>query len=134
MRNSAMNESDVKRAMVKSMKDHNGYARRIEDQYAVGIMDMILIPLGLPVFMAEVKVVSGNVFGPTVRQLMELERIREVAFKAGHVIPVMIGCKNWTYYFHEPRQSIDCRECFSVTSLKMSFHDQLVQYYHSRRK
>ena len=129
-----MNEADVKRIMAKSMKEHGGYARRIEDQYAVGVMDMILIPLDLPVFMAEVKIVRGQTFGPTARQLLELERIRTVAFKAGHVIPVMIGFKDATYYFHEPKQIIDCRECFSVTSLQMNFHDQLVQYYHSRRK
>ena len=129
-----MSESEVKRRMVKSVQEKGGYARRIEDQYAVGTFDMIIIPLGLPVFTAEVKMVTGNVFGPTVRQLLELERIRVAAFKSGHVIPVMIGFKDGNYYFHEPKQSIDCRECFSVTSLDMSFNDQLIQYYHSRRK
>lgn len=129
-----MNESDVKRGMVKSMTDKGGYARRIEDQYGVGIFDIILIPLGLPVFTAEVKMIKGNVFGPTLRQQLELERIRTVAFNAGHVVPVVIGYKDGNYYFHEPKQTIDCRDCFSVTTQNMGFHDQLVQYHHSRRK
>ena len=129
-----MNEADVKRKMVKSVMEKSGYARRIEDQFAVGTFDLLLIPLGLPVFTAEVKMVKGHTFGPTARQLLELERVRLAAFKSGHVIPVIIGYKEGVYYFHEPKESIDCRECFSVTSLDMSFHDQLVQYYHSRRK
>ena len=129
-----MNESDVKRAMVKSLMETGGYARRIEDQYSVGTFDLILMPLGLPVFMAEVKMIKGYTFGPTVRQLLELERVRTAAYNGGHAIPVMIGYKEGNYYFHEPKASIDCRECFSVTSLDMSFNLQLVQYYVSRRK
>jgi len=129
-----MSEADVKRDMIKSVKDAGGYARRIEDQYGVGIMDTILIPLGLPVFLAEVKMVKGYSFGPTARQLLELERVRMAAFDKGHVIPIVIGYKEGNYYFHEPKHVIDCRECFSVTSLNMSFNEQLVQYYHSRRR
>jgi len=129
-----MSESDVKRGMVKSIMERGGYARRIEDQYGVGIFDTLLIPIGLPVFTAEVKIVKDHSFGPTVRQLLELERVKVAAHKSGHVIPLMIGFKQGAYYFHEPKAVIDCRECFSVTSIKMSFHDQLVQYYHSRRK
>ena len=50
-----MKEADIKRAMVQSMKDAGSYGRRIEDQYAVGTYDLILIPFGLPVFMVEVR-------------------------------------------------------------------------------
>ena len=49
-----VSESEVKRKMVASMKEGDGYGRRIEDQYAVGTFDTILIPKGLPCFMAEV--------------------------------------------------------------------------------
>lgn len=129
-----MSEADVKRGMVKSVQEKGGYARRIEDQYGVGILDCIFIPFGMPVIMAEVKLVKGYTFGPTMRQLVELERIRYVGHSSGHVVAVIIGYKDKTYYFHEPKQTIDCRECFSVTTHDMSFHDQLVQYCHSRRK
>ena len=128
-----MKESDVKLRMAHSMKEAGGYARRIEDSYAVGVFDMILIPKGLPVFTAEVKMVLANYFGPTPRQHIELTRIEFVAQDAGHVIPVMIGYKDGVYYFHKPQQKINIRDCFSVTTTTLGFHDQLVKYYHSIR-
>jgi hypothetical protein len=124
-------ESNVKRYMVNSMKEHGGYARRIEDQYAVGLFDMILIPVGMPVFMAEVKVFDHDTFGPTPRQAVELHRISEVAQDAGHVIPVMIGYKNDVFYFHKPQSKIHRTECFSVTTTEAPFYRQLVLYYYS---
>ena len=120
--------------MIRSMRDCGGYGRRIEDQYGVGIYDTILIPFGLPVFMAEVKIVRNSTFGPTLRQHVELERIRYVGHPNDHVIAVMIGWRDGTYYFHDVKLAINVNECFSVTTSDMSFHDQLVQYYHSRRK
>jgi ribosomal protein S4E len=128
-----MNESAVKRTIVKSMFENNGYARRLEDQYAVGIFDMILIPKGLPVFMAEVKVIKDNVFGPTPRQQIELMRIEDVASDKGHVIPVMIGWRDGVFYFHKPLSKIDRRECFSVTTSEVPFYKQLTLYYYSIR-
>jgi hypothetical protein len=128
-----MKEADIKRAMVQSMKDAGSYGRRIEDQYAVGTYDLILIPFGLPVFMAEVKMIKDNTFGPTLRQFVELERIKHVGFGAQHVIPVMIGWKNDVYYFSAPKMNIARNECFSVTTTHKTFHDQLVLYYHSMK-
>jgi hypothetical protein len=125
-----MNESAVKRQMAKDITDHGGYARRFEDQYAVGTFDMILIPKGLPVFFSEVKIIRANFFGPTPRQQIELARISEVSGDALHVIPVMIGWKDRTFYFHPPQSKINYTDCFSVTTSDMSFHDQLVKYYH----
>jgi|KBSSwiStaDraftv2_1062776.scaffolds.fasta_scaffold39302_3 hypothetical protein len=129
-----MNEADVKRAMVKSVKEKGGYARRFEDSYGVGIYDLIMIPFGLPVFMAEVKMIKHSTFGPTLRQHVELERINYVAFETGHAIPIMIGYYDGIFYFSKPNLVIIPKDCFSVTTSKMPFHDQLVQYYHSRRK
>jgi hypothetical protein len=115
------------------MRDDGGYARRIEDQYAVGIFDMIIIPRGLPVFFAEVKMVTNNVFGPTPRQMIELSRLADVAGNACHAIPVMIGFQDHIYYFHKPQLKIDKRDCFSVTTSEMPFHRQITQYFHSIR-
>jgi hypothetical protein len=128
-----MREADVKRLMVKSMITGGGYARRIEDQYGVGIFDLVLIPRGYPAFFAEVKIIKDNVFGPTPRQAIELQHIVDVAADAGHVIPVMIGWRDGIYYFHPPQNKIDRKDCFSVTTSDMIFHDQLVKYYHSQK-
>jgi hypothetical protein len=128
-----MKEADVKRNMVKSMQEGGGYARRIEDQYSVGTYDMILILPRLPVFMAEVKMIRDNVFGPTPRQLIELQRIKLAAEDGGHAIPVVIGFKDGVYYFHKPKMTIDRRDCFSVTTSDVPFYKQLSLYYYSQK-
>lgn len=126
-------EADIKRAMIKSIKELGGYARRIEDQYAVGILDTLLIPVGLPVFLAEVKRIKGESFGPTPRQKIEMDRVIAAANKRGHVIPILIGWKDGVYYFHKPADVVKCCDCFSVTTSDMPFHQQLVQYYYSQK-
>jgi hypothetical protein len=126
-------EADVKREIVKSMVSDKGYARRLEDQYGVGIFDLIIIPFGLPVFMAEVKIIKGDFFGPTPRQAIELQRIQDVGAFKGHVIPVMIGWRDGIYYFHSPNMKIDRKECFSVTTTDLPFYKQIVLYYYSIR-
>lgn len=127
-----MTEADEKRKIIQNMKDNGGYGRRIEDSYGVGIFDTILVPKGLPVFFAEIKMVRNTTFGPTPRQFVELQRIEKLVSECA--IPVMIGIKGDTYYFHPPSPKIDIRDCFSVTTSTMQFYDQLVKYYHSRRK
>jgi hypothetical protein len=126
-----MKEADVKRKMIKSMHEGGGYGRRIEDQYAVGVYDTILIPKGLPVFMAEVKVIRGTHFGPTPRQMVELQRIADVGEPNQHVIPVMIGWQEGVYYFHKPKMTIPKSDCFSVTTSEVDFYKQLTLYYYS---
>ena len=121
-----MIEADVKRKMSEDMKDAGAYARRIEDTYAVGIFDMVLIPKGLPMFAAEVKMIHGNYFGPTPRQHIELVRIETVAANAGHVIPVMIGYKEGVYHFHKPQMRIAVTDCFTSRG---NFHDALTKYH-----
>ena len=130
---SVKTEADVKRDIVRDVRANGGYARRIEDQYGVGILDMILIPYGLPVFFAEVKLIRSLTFAPTERQQVELNRIKSASNAGNHAIPIVIGWKEGVYYFHKPAQTIHCNDCFSVTSSNMSFYNQLVQYYHSRR-
>jgi hypothetical protein len=128
-----MNEAAIKRTMVQDVRKHNGYARRFEDQYGVGIFDLILIPKGLPVFFTEVKIVRGDVFGPTPRQLVELNSVDQAMDGFGHAFPLMIGWREGVYYFSKPKFKIDRRDCFSVTTSDMSFEKQLRQYYLSQR-
>lgn len=123
-------ESDIKRSIVKDMQAHGGYARRIEDQFAVGTYDMILIPYDLPVFMAEVKKIKNNSFEPTERQFVELVRVANVGAINRHVIPVVIGWDSGNYYFHKPAHNIRKQDCFSVTTSNLPFYNQLEKYYY----
>jgi len=127
-------EADVKRAMVASVREAGGYARRIEDQFGVGVYDLILIPYGLPVFMTEVKMIRKSTFGPSMRQHVELERIRHVGQPNGHVFPLLVGYRNGTYYFSGLELEVKPEDCFSVTTTDMPFHEQLIRFYNSMRK
>lgn len=97
-----MNESEVKSKMVKTLREQGGYGRRFEDQYAVGIPDMMLVPVGGPVFMVEAKIIRHGWFGATPRQLVELERIR----KTGIIVSLLIGWDDTSkqFYFTEPTE------------------------------
>jgi hypothetical protein len=53
-----MDEADLKRALVKSIRAQGGIGRRIEDKYTVGWPDLIMAPAGSPVFFAEAKLIK----------------------------------------------------------------------------
>ena len=127
-----IHESQYKTQMVKDVRAYGGYARRLEDKFGVGLPDMILVPKGYPVFIAEVKLIRGTIFRPTSRQYIELRRINDAGGE--HVYGIMIGVMNGIFYFHENSGECIVRECFSVTSGIMSFHDQLIQFYNGRLK
>src|SRR5690348_12423936 len=71
-----MLESEVKRRAVKALQEAGWYARRIEDSFSVGFPDMTIRGPKIDVVFAEWKVFKGNVFGPTPRQLVELNRLQ----------------------------------------------------------
>jgi hypothetical protein len=69
-------ESTFKTWLAGRLRDEGAYARRLEDQYAVGIPDMLIILPGGPVIFAEVKLIKrGKAWGPSIRQKIELDRI-----------------------------------------------------------
>ena len=55
-----MNEADRKRELVRAVKAIGGHARRIEDSWAVGVLDMIIKLPGVPVVFAEGKIIKGT--------------------------------------------------------------------------
>jgi hypothetical protein len=128
-----MKESEVKSQMVIQVKKAGGYARRLEDRYGLGIPDCLFMPKGCPaIFFAEVKMIEGLRFAPTDRQLIELMRINAVGNPC--VCAILIGWKNHVYYFHEVAKVIEIRDCFSVTTHKRPFDEQLTQFYFARLK
>jgi len=68
-------ESWYKRKMVESIKDAGGYARRFEDQFAVGILDLVFKLPGMPVIFAEAKRFSYQQFSLSPRQWEEARQI-----------------------------------------------------------
>lgn len=88
-------ESEVKTDMVARIRKAGGYARRIEDQYAVGMLDTIFILNGLTVF-CEVKIIRNETFAPTARQWIEGTRI--LSARGPLSIPLLVGYQEGHYY------------------------------------
>lgn len=99
-------EADYKRKIVADMKEAGGYGRRIEDQFAVGVPDLLLSLRETGIILAEVKRFTGNFFKPSPRQYVEMERINH----AGGVT-VLVGVKMGRYYLHHSAMSAFVENC-----------------------
>lgn len=103
-----MRESDVKADIVARIKHEGGYGRRIEDKFAVGVPDTVLIPKLCPVIWVEVKVMRDvNMLRPTPRQLIELIRLH----RPPHSISFMIGWKDGVLYITPPSEGTHIQHC-----------------------
>ena len=101
------NEADRKRELVKAVKALGGQARRIEDSWAVGVLDLIIKLPGVPLVFAEGKIIKGNLFGPTPAQFAEGEKW----IKAG-VDAVLIGWQDRAMYISPWVKQADKRDCW----------------------
>ena len=102
------NEADRKRELVKAVRAIGGHARRIEDSWAVGVLDLIIKLPGVPLVFAEGKIIKGNLFGPTPAQFAEGEKW----IKAG-VDAVLIGWQEKWMHISPWVKQADKRVCFS---------------------
>jgi len=114
-----MREAEVKRKIVDSVRADGGYARRIEDKFTVGMPDVVLIPVQCPVVWIEVKLVPGQLFHPSMRQFVELNKLR----RAPHSTSFVVGWKRNLLYISRPKMDIHLDQCIeqlpgeTVTSL-----------------
>jgi hypothetical protein len=67
-------ENECKTAFCTDLRNSGGYGRRLEDQYGVGIADMLCVPRGGPVFFIEAKIIRSSTWGATPVQTKELRR------------------------------------------------------------
>ena len=104
-----MNEADRKRALVKEVKALGGQARRIEDSWAVGVLDLIIKLPGVPLIFAEGKIIKGNLFGPTPAQFAEGGKW----IRAG-VDAVLIGWQDKAMYISPWVKQADKRDCWAI--------------------
>jgi hypothetical protein len=82
-------ESQRKTQFIARCRKMGAYARRVEDQYGVGVLDMVVAFSGLPVAFLEGKVVEHQAFAPTERQFIEGNRI--IALEGGHAVPLLVA-------------------------------------------
>ena len=67
-------ESKLKAQLVTDCKKLGAYARRLEDRYALGLLDLSIKFPGHPHLLAEAKIVEHQKFAPTLRQYEEGKR------------------------------------------------------------
>jgi hypothetical protein len=88
-------EAARKKDIVDAVKAAGGYATRIEDQYRVGTLDLILSLPETGIVLAEAKRFTGGFFEPSPRQYIEM-----CAIDDGGGVALLIGIKNEHYYLH----------------------------------
>ena len=109
----AKSEADYKRELVASINRlPGGRARRIEDRYGTGILDMIIKPPDMPLVMAEGKLIDGFLFAPTGAQYTEGKKWQDAKIEC-----VLIGWKRGQMYLSAWVEKADCRECFTAPGM-----------------
>jgi hypothetical protein len=102
-----VNEAEHKADLVKEVKLLGGYAQRVEDKWAVGILDLILKFPGHDVVMAECKMIKGNLFAPTSAQYA-----KGVNWLKAGVGVALIGWQDKTMYISPWVKQADKRDCW----------------------
>ena len=109
----AKSEADYKKELVAAINLlPGGRARRIEDRYGTGILDMIIKPPDMPLVMAEGKLVDGFIFAPTGTQYIE-----GLKWQAAKIECVLIGWKKGQMFLSPWIEKADCRQCFFIPGL-----------------
>ena len=116
-----MNEADRKRELVKDVKRLGGQARRLEDRWAVGLLDLVVKLPGQPFIWAEGKLIDGNLFAPTGAQYEEGMKW----IKAGTDV-VLLGWQDSLMFISPWVKKADKRECWTIG--KGSDADSLLEY------
>ena len=110
---STKSEAQYKRELVAAINLlPGGRARRIEDRFAIGVLDMIVKLPGAKIVLAEGKLVSGYLFGPTVAQYEEGKKWSEA-----NVDCILLGWKNGQMFISPWVKVADCRQCFTRPEL-----------------
>lgn len=104
-----MDEAGRKRKLVAEVNAlRGGYARRLEDRFAVGLLDLVIKLPELPWLWAEGKLIDGFKFAPTMRQYEEGERILATGTPV-----LLLGWKGPIMYISPWVKQADLRDCFT---------------------
>ena len=118
----AKSEASYKRELVADINRlPGGRARRIEDRYGTGVLDLIIKLPEIPLVMAEAKLVDGNLFAPTGAQFEEGKR-----WEAAGVKCVLIGWKKGEMFISPWVAKAHVDDCFA--SWNYSYVDALTRY------
>lgn len=102
-----MNEATRKKNLVADVIAIGGKARRYEDRFAVGLLDLGIKLPDVPFFWAEGKLIRGQAFGPTPSQFQEGQE-----WEAAGVRVFLIGWKGNVMAVSPWVERADMRSCF----------------------
>ena len=98
-------ESEFKRDLVRQLLKEGGYARRLEDRYAVGTLDLLLLTKRYLIY-AEAKLIKGLIALPArVSQREQIRLFNDVGNPRARAI--VIGLKDRSVGFGLPGQPYD---------------------------
>ena len=98
-------ESEFKRDLVRQLLKEGGYARRLEDRYAVGTLDLLLLTKRYLIY-AEAKLIKGLIALPArVAQREQIKLFNEVGNP--HARAIIIGLKDRSVGFGLPGGEYD---------------------------
>jgi hypothetical protein len=109
----AKSEAAYKTELVDGINQLPGArARRVEDRWAVGVLDLNIKPPGRSFIMAEGKLIHGYQFSPSEAQYVE-----GLKWQTADVECVLIGWKAGQMFLSPWVEKADCRECFTDPGL-----------------
>lgn len=117
-----INEASFKAQLVKDVRALGGYARRLEDKYALGLLDLVIKLPQHPFLIAEGKLIEGHAFAPTARQYEE----GKAWIKAG-VKVLLIGWHGKSMYISPWVSKADKRDCY--TDYNTDYGLSLLKYF-----
>jgi hypothetical protein len=100
-----LSEAEFKRDLVRQLIKEGGYARRLEDRYAVGTLDLLLMTKQYLIY-AEAKLIKGIVGLPArVSQREQIRLFNDVGNP--HARAIVIGLKDGVVGFGLPGEEYD---------------------------
>lgn len=117
-------ETELKQHIVKMMKAEGYYAKRVEDMYAVGTLDLIVAMPSTGLVVVEAKLIRNNLWRPTPRQFIEMERIHSAGGKT-----CAVGWKFGNYYFAGVVEQSDYRNLIAAGSFAEGLERHIRSYY-----
>lgn len=103
-------EAELKTKLVTQCKKLGAYARRFEDRYAVGILDVLVAFPDMPVCFVEGKILRSNAISPTERQWVEGDKLCKL--RGGFTVPLLVGWDaNKVMYVGEWARKLPLQAC-----------------------
>jgi len=97
-------EAEFKRDLVRQLLKEGGYARRLEDRYAVGTLDLLLLTKRFLIY-AEAKLIKGIALPARVAQREQIKLFNGVGNTRAYAL--IIGLKEKSVGFGLPGEEYD---------------------------